>query len=269
MAGIALRVLKPLVAAADTFSRSGAGVVVLAYHRVGAGTDLEIDLTSAAFERQMEAVSRHGVVTLSEAVELLRRPDPEQRSVACVTFDDGTADFADHVVPILVRHRVPATLYVATQFVDEQRSFPHDGTPLSWGALGDAVTTGLVEVGSHTHSHALLDRIDPVEVDNELARSCGLIEERLGVTARHFAYPKGLVGTAYADQAVRRCFASAAVGGTRVNRFGSTDVHRLARSPIQVSDGERWFQRKLAGGMTLEDTGRRLLNRVRYLGARS
>ena len=40
-----------------------------------------------------------------------------------VTFDDGTGDFVDEAVPVLDRFEVLATLYVATRFVDEQRSF--------------------------------------------------------------------------------------------------------------------------------------------------
>ena len=41
----------------------------------------------------------------------------------------------------------------------------------------------------------------------------------------------------------------------------------LHRSPIQVSDGLRWFRRKAAGGLSLEDDLRRLRNRRRYAGA--
>ena len=65
---------------------------------------------------------------------------------------------------------------------------------------------------------------------------------------------------------MRQRFRSAAIAGSRANLAGA-DVHRLHRTPIQVSDGMRWFRRKAAGGMRLEDTARQLLNRGRYAGA--
>ena len=58
-----------------------------------------------------------------------------------------------------------------------------------------------------------------------------------------------------------------ALAGTRANAYGSTDVYRLARSPVQHADGMRWFEHKLAGGLSLEDGVRRLANRTRYAGA--
>ncbi len=85
--------------------------------------------------------------------------------------------------------------------------------------------------------------------------------------AAHFAYPKAVMGSAAADAAVRKRFDSAAVAGTRVNPYGATDPYRLARSPIQVSDGMRWFRRKVAGGMRFEDDVRRIVNRRRYASA--
>jgi len=72
------------------------------------------------------------------------------------------------------------------------------------------------------------------------------------------------MGSSAAEAAVKRRFASAAVAGTRVNRYGATDPYRLARSPIQLSDGMRWFRRKVTGGLAFEDTVRRALNRRRY-----
>ena len=82
-----------------------------------------------------------------------------------------------------------------------------------------------------------------------------------------FAYPKSLDGSSGARRAVAERFRSAALAGTRPNRYGATDVFRIARSPIQNGDGRKWFRAKAAGGMVFEDDVRRLLNRVRYAGA--
>jgi peptidoglycan/xylan/chitin deacetylase (PgdA/CDA1 family) len=260
--------LKTAAFAADRVRPTARGVVVLLYHRVGAGSGLSVDLPVSRFEEQVAALAATGrVSTLDAALAALDAPVPPAADPIVVTFDDGTADFAEHALPVLERHRVPACVYVATDFVERQRPFPANGTPLSWSALADAVSTGLVTVGSHTHTHALLDRIDARAIDDELDRSLVLIGERLGVRARHFAYPKALAGSAAADAAVRARFASAALAGTRPNPYGSTDPYLLARSPIQVSDGMRWFTRKVAGGMALEDTVRRVANRARYAGA--
>jgi peptidoglycan/xylan/chitin deacetylase (PgdA/CDA1 family) len=263
------RAVKNLAATADRVRRPRPGVVVLIYHRVGGGSGLEVDLPVDVFAAQIELLAGEGrVVTLDDALAALDAPAPPPGpDPVVVTFDDGTADFAEHAMPVLARHGVPATLYVATSFVEDQQPFPANGTPVSWGALGDAVATGLLTVGSHTHTHALLDRLAPELVDDELARSVDLIGSRLGVDAVHFAYPKANAGSPAAERAVRARFRSAALAGTRPNPYGHTDPYRLSRSPIQVADGMEWFRRKSEGGMALEDTLRRLLNRRRYAGA--
>ena len=265
--------VKEAAAAADTLRRPPRGVVVLIYHRVGGASNLELDLPVDAFAAQMEALAASGrVVTLGDALARLRQPIGEGDGSAggdpvVITFDDGTADFVDHAVPILERHRLPATLYAATAFIDEALPFPGDGHPVSWRGLSDACATGLVDVGSHTDGHRLLDRMPPDQVDGELDRSIELIGEHLGTPPLDFAYPKAVAGSAAADRAVRHRFRSAALGGCRPNPFGATDPYRLARSPIQRSDGMRWFRRKLDGGMAAEDGLRRVVNRWRYVGA--
>jgi peptidoglycan/xylan/chitin deacetylase (PgdA/CDA1 family) len=261
--------LKTAAVAVDRVRPQARGVVVLLYHRVEGGSGLAVDLPLDLFDAQMAALAATGrVTTIDAALDALSQPAPPAAGdPIVVTFDDGTADFAQHALPVLERHRVPAVLYVATDFVERGREFPAGGTPLSWGALADAVATGLVTVGSHTHTHTLLDRADASVVDDELDRSIALIGERLGVTARHFAYPKALPGSDVAARAVERRFASAALAGTRANPYGRTDPYRLARSPIQTADAMRWFSQKVAGGMAFEDTVRRVANRARYAGA--
>jgi len=261
--------LKATAALTDRIRPPEPGIPVLLYHRVGGPVPGEVNLSPGRFAEQLDLLAAGGgVITLDDALTSLAGPAPAGGDAPVVlTFDDGTADFAEVAVPLLVERELPATLYLATRWVEEGRSFWDDGTVLSWAALRDVVSTGLVTVGSHTHSHVLLDRLPPGEVAAELDRSIGLVEDRLGVPCEHFAYPKAVAPSPAAAAEVRARFRSAALAGTRANPYGATDPYRLARSPVQVGDGMRWFRHKAAGGMRLEDDVRERLNRRRYAGA--
>jgi peptidoglycan/xylan/chitin deacetylase (PgdA/CDA1 family) len=265
MSATPANLLRTLVKAGAAVVPAPTGTVVLIYHRVGRRSTLDVDLTTAEFERQVAWLANDGrTVALDRSLEALQ--EQHATSSVVVTFDDGTADFADTALPILVKHDIPATLYLATAFVEEQRPFPDDGRPISWAALRDACATGLVDVGSHTHTHAVLDRLPAARVADELDRSKELIEDHLGRPCLDFAYPKALPPSPAAAGAVRERFRSAALAGTRPNRPGRTDRYRLARSPIQHSDGMRYFEKKVAGRMALEDSLRTVANRWRYRG---
>jgi peptidoglycan/xylan/chitin deacetylase (PgdA/CDA1 family) len=272
--------VKATAAVADIVRRPARGLVVLVYHRVGARSPMAVDLPTAMFEEQIAwLASSMPVMSLDEGLAWLTADPVDRRARSedeapvepllgvAITFDDGTADFADEAVPVLARYRVPVTLYVATDFVERGAPFPYGGVPLSWSALRDVCSSGLVTVGSHTHTHALLDRLTRDRVDDELDRSVSLIGDRLGVVARHFAYPKAVPGSPAADAAVRERFVSAALAGGRANRPGATDVFRLSRTPVQRSDRGEWFRRKARGGLAVEDMLRGWLNRARYSGA--
>lgn len=263
--------VKALSAAVDAVLPPANGITMLIYHRVGGHSDSAVDLDADAFEKQLEHLAaHHDVISLDTAIARLAEPalDAARRSVV-ITFDDGTADFTDVAVPALVRHRLPATLYAATRFIDDGVEFPWGAPPTSWAALRDSVSTGLVTVGSHTHSHWLLDRQAPADIEADLDRSIQLIGDQLGTIPAHFAYPKALPGAALSEIAVRRRFHSAALAGSRVNRPGATDPFRLTRTPVQRGDGFRWFTAKADGGLRLEGELRALMARVRYRGASS
>jgi len=260
--------LKMAASGRDLLHPSCLGGVVLLYHRVGGGSGLAVDLPEALFSSQITELKAAGRLTsLDSLLAVVSRAEIPAVQPVALTFDDGTADFADVALPVLVEAGAPVTIFLATDFIEQGWEFSHGGTPLSWKALADAMSTGLVTVGSHTHTHALLDRLAPADVDAELDRSIKLIEDRLGVIPEHFAYPKALPGSPAAEAAVRLRFRSAALARTRPNRYGHTNPYRLTRSPIQVSDGMRWFRHKAGGGMALEDDVRQLVNRRRYAGA--
>jgi peptidoglycan/xylan/chitin deacetylase (PgdA/CDA1 family) len=265
---IAGRAVKTAAVLVDRLVPPQPGVVVLIYHRVGGHTDIEVDLPEGLFDEQMAWLASRGIATsIEDALDAVGRPGEPERDRVVVTFDDGTADLVDVALPILVEHQVPAVFYLATDFVERGRPFPHGGLPLSWAAVREATATGLVTIGSHTHTHALLDRLDPRSAADELDRSVDLVAERVGAAARHFAYPKAVAPSPAVEALVRDRFRSAALGGSRPNPYGRTDPHRLARSAVQRSDGMRYFEHKAAGGMAFEDGVRRALNRVRYARA--
>lgn len=237
---LARKASKAAVASAGVVTRRRAGdLIVLLYHRVGGGT-AEIDLPATAFEAQLRYLAgRQHVVPLDRALG-----DGRDGGVV-VTFDDGTPDFHHTVLPLQVRYGVPATLYLATSLVDGGR------TGLSWGQLREAVGTGLVTVGSHTHSHADLRTLDEPACTDELLRSKDLIEDNLGVACRHFAYPWA-VGSPAADRIVRRLYDSAAQDAWRTNRRGRLDLYRLGRTPVLRSDGSAFFRAKVYGLLDAE-----------------
>jgi peptidoglycan/xylan/chitin deacetylase (PgdA/CDA1 family) len=232
----------------------GGGVVALIYHRVGRATRSPVDLPLETFADHLDQLTAAGrVEDFDGAVRDLGLSGSTSEGAPAVvlTFDDGTADWVDVVLPELVARRLPAIFYVSTDFVESERSFPDDGRAVSWSGLAEMVATGLATIGSHTHTHRVLAGVSAAEAAMELDRSIGLIEDRLGVACRHFAYPKAIAGSAAAEVVVRRRFDTAVLAGNRVNRSGS-DLHRLGRHGLTVADGPEAFARKINGGAWLE-----------------
>jgi hypothetical protein len=227
-------------------------VVVLLYHRIGRAA-AEIELPPDVCERQLEdLVARERVLTLDDALS-------GGQGGVVVTFDDGYRDFHETALPLLVKHRLPAMLYLATGLVANGSGAPSPDA-LTWGALREAVDTGLVTVGSHTHGHTDLSKADETLAEDEMRRSKDLIEDRLGIPCTHFAYPWA-VASAAADRAARRLFRTAALAAWMTNRAGRMDPHRLGRVPILRSDARFFFRRKVRGELDSEGLLYRALGR--------
>lgn len=96
---------------------------VLIYHRVLPERDWmrPSEPTAEEFEWQMRLISRHfNVLHLDEAARLLKAGRLPPRAV-CVTFDDGYKDNLTVALPILQRHAIPATVFVASSYLDGGR----------------------------------------------------------------------------------------------------------------------------------------------------
>jgi hypothetical protein len=258
----AIRLEKRLCSAADRVRPPPPGLTALLYHRTGRRSSLEVDISTPLFRDQIEWLRSSGrVVDVREAVEFAvvgRSGDDTPTRPVVLTFDDGTSDFIDEAFPLLVANGLPVVLFVATQFIEEGKPFPHDGAPTSWQALSDAMTTGLLVVGSHGHTHRSFRGLGAQAASEELRRSCGLIADHLGVRPTHFAYPNADHPSPEAEAVVRGTFDSAWLASMRVNPLGRSVRHRLWRSWLHEADGMRWFIEKVDGGLRLEGHLRRL-----------
>ncbi|MYM35007.1 polysaccharide deacetylase family protein [Duganella sp. FT94W] len=93
---------------------------ILIYHRVLARPDpLLPSLPDVRrFDGQMALLKRcFNVLPVSLAVRLLRRRALPPRA-ACITFDDGYADNADHALPILRKHGLSAAFFIASGYLN-------------------------------------------------------------------------------------------------------------------------------------------------------
>ncbi|MFV0347388.1 MAG: polysaccharide deacetylase family protein [Halodesulfovibrio sp.] len=103
--------LKQILAGTYGLRGTEPGLSVLMYHRVS--HDALLSVPPDVFEEQMALLARDfEPISLRSAVERLGRGDSCNGCV-CVTFDDGFQDNWTTAYPILEKHGVPATVFVA------------------------------------------------------------------------------------------------------------------------------------------------------------
>lgn len=98
----------------------GPRLSVLIFHRVLPQQDplFPGEMHASRFDRLVGLLARHfRVLTLGEALSRLANGSLPRRAVA-ITFDDGYADNAQVAMPILQRHGVAATFFIASGFLN-------------------------------------------------------------------------------------------------------------------------------------------------------
>jgi peptidoglycan/xylan/chitin deacetylase (PgdA/CDA1 family) len=167
--------------------------VILMYHDIGNG------VSPALFKAQMEHLQRHAKVMPLDA--LLRRSRSGcARGTACaITFDDGYEGVYQHALPCLRDHGFAATIYLSTAFIGNPEGGPRcagqsglaEGRPLlSWRQVREMQREGM-RFGSHLTEHGDLSVLGRCAAMAQLQRSRDEIEQRLGNSCEHFAYPFG------------------------------------------------------------------------------
>ncbi|MBV8355314.1 MAG: polysaccharide deacetylase family protein [Candidatus Eremiobacteraeota bacterium] len=206
-------VLAAQAAAADT------GVPVLMYHAVNDTTPrdpvgLDLTLPSAKFERQLQYLGRHRIPTLTaaELVAALEKGGTPRGVV--LTFDDGYADAATVVTPLLQRYGARATFFVNSGSVGSRNH-------VTWAQLREMIRAGM-EIGAHGVHHVDLSTLDRAQQMHEAGICIEKIANYAGRRPVSYAYPSG----AY-DATTLDVMGALGLRSAWTERYG--DVHDLRR----------------------------------------
>ncbi len=183
---------------------------ILMYHRV---TDAvrgypfpTLNVTPERFRRQLSGLLNRGhqAWPLRRALAAHAAGEVIPRNVFVVTFDDGYANNFTQAFPILQELGIPATIFIATAYLDTNERFPFedwapagsDAVPAdSWRPLTTdechaMIDSGIIELGAHTHTHTAY-RHQPEPFREDLLTSMQILRERFGYEDLTFAFPFG------------------------------------------------------------------------------
>jgi peptidoglycan/xylan/chitin deacetylase (PgdA/CDA1 family) len=167
-------------------------VPILYYHYIRAIVptaqnllSFNLSISPTLFAEQMALLHVEGAhpITLAMLMDALagRHPLPDHPVV--LTFDDGYADFATGVEPVMARYGFVATDYVVSGFLNRPRY-------MTAVQVQQMDADGMV-IGSHTVHHVDLAALPLTAAQTEIDNGKATLEKLLGHPVLDFAYPYG------------------------------------------------------------------------------
>jgi peptidoglycan/xylan/chitin deacetylase (PgdA/CDA1 family) len=219
------------------------GIVVLVYHSLD-DSGSYMSTSPAMFRVQMAWLHAHGVrvVSVTALSAALDAGAPWPADTIVLTFDDGLTNFAEEAWPVLQGFGFGATVYVPTDFIGAQAAWyaAYKLPSLScmdWATLRAVQQQG-ADIQSHSCSHRALTDLDADGLQSELQRSRAVLEDGLGSSVRHFAYPFGSANASTRAAVVAAGYRTATVLGDGVHRRGGDrfSIQREGLDRIAIRD---------------------------------
>ncbi|GHU00626.1 hypothetical protein FACS1894186_1600 [Alphaproteobacteria bacterium] len=157
---------------------------VLMHHSVAPpgqyGGEHGLNIPPEVLERHIKWLKKHGYTFLT----LAELPDftPDRKHVV-LTFDDGIANNAQYVSPLLQKYGIRATIFPTWDNTE--------APVLSDAQIREMADSGLWEVGAHTLTHRNLRDLPDEEATREIVESKAKIESITGKPCVSFSYPYG------------------------------------------------------------------------------
>lgn len=231
----------------------GVWAPVLCYHSVNDVPNDECDpLPVRLFEEHLlHLKSNYDVISVDELVHGLYGGGPLPKRPVAITFDDGYVDNYTLAFPLLLKHRLPATVYLATSFISGKVQLIRASgwEPMTWEQAREMQESGLISLAAHTRTHPILSRIGDEQASEEIEGSQEDIRRHLGIEAKTFAYPNGQGAdiSRHAIQAVKEFGFEAAFSTLWSSRHVPNDRWLISRVMVSGSDDVAVLDRKLQG----------------------
>ncbi len=97
-------------------------IKVFLFHRISPEKDpLWEPIPPAKFDTIIAQIKKgHTIISLEELLLANASDKQTSKPYAAITFDDGYKDFLEYALPVLKKHKVPASMYVITDCVTDQ-----------------------------------------------------------------------------------------------------------------------------------------------------
>ena len=214
------RLLAALSASTNAFlsPREQNAFGILMYHRIAPSprgvARPPYNVPPDRFEAQLRGLLRRGFEPwpLRKVLEFHRGGQQVPRRAFVVTFDDGFDNIHQFAWPVLERLKVPATIFLATAYLDSADPFPMDNwelagsgkvpsacwRPLTTEHCREMQASGLIELAAHTHTHQDF-RTSPAIFAEDLRRCLAELRRLFGMENATFAFPFGETTLGFAN----------------------------------------------------------------------
>jgi len=207
----------------------------------------ELMVPPAAFRSQVSLLRKRGYrFVAQQAFARMLVAGESLEGVCSITFDDGTADNVTVLPPLLEALAVPATIFACPGLLGKPYPFTEPEAKVRLMDRDELLATAghtLIEIGSHTREHTVLERASAHEALAEMSASRAALEDLLGHPVLSFAYPNCVYSPACPDAARHAGYTSAVTCGGR----GGLDPYELRRESPSPKDGRLRFELKARG----------------------
>jgi peptidoglycan/xylan/chitin deacetylase (PgdA/CDA1 family) len=200
-------------------SRIDDSLGILLYHRIAEEVPTAprplYNVRPLRFRAQLEGLLElgYGFWPLTRALQQHAAGKPFPPNTIVLTFDDGYESVFTQAWPILRELNIPATVFLATAFLDSDDPFPFDKwglqhrhnvprasfQPMTTEQCRELHASRLIELGAHTHTHQDF-RARAKEFQQDLEECIRCLRRRFALDQISFSFPYGKPSFGYVNR---------------------------------------------------------------------